>query len=144
MTDPQLTDIDGARQRLGLHGGNQPVLTTLVPVAAVLDAIFLSGALMAKEATHERHVLRYAFMAFDRIRTGEVAAWHCTLCERRKNRGLRKLAKLGVIQHAIGDPVPSKPAVVALICKACDSDDDELERRICKAFGFVPVQHGHA
>lgn len=140
MADPVIMDTDAAFRKLGTHG--KPVLITLVPTSAVVVAA-LSGKLLTAEATIERHVLRYAFMTFDRIRTGELPRWPCGLCAK-SHRGLRKLRQLAVIEAAIGAGEPSKPAIVVLICTRCDhGDDDDLGRRIQAHYGLAPLQEGH-
>jgi hypothetical protein len=50
----------------------------LIPQA--LASGTLEAKLLAKEVTAERHLYRYAFGIWDRIRTGEYCPWQCSLC----------------------------------------------------------------
>jgi hypothetical protein len=69
-----------------------------------------------------------AFSVFDRVRTGELAPWHCFLCAR-ELYGTPRLSVLAFIERTLGEPVPTKPALVSPICRFCDSTNTEETRR---------------
>ena len=75
----------------------------------------LRAKIMVKQTTTESHLWHYAFMARDRIRTGELNPWTCVLCERDYS-GLQTLSVLGVIDDPREAPRKNKPAVVTLVC----------------------------
>jgi hypothetical protein len=92
----------------------------------------------------EMHAFRLAFLMTDRIRTGEIDEWFCSLCAA-KHTGLRALSCMSVVERALGDPTPNKPGIVAPVCQACDSvSTDETVRRLQESFGLFAMQEGHA
>ena len=68
--------------------------------AGLIPRAILSGAILEKEATIQRHLFRYAFMPWDRIRTGEYEPWECGLCGKAYS-GLTALSVFGIVDHAI-------------------------------------------
>jgi hypothetical protein len=126
-----------------LDAAGEPMQVTLIG-AGLVPAAITSGAIMAKEITAERHLLRFAFMVWDRIRTGEYDPWTCSLCGRDYS-GLTKLSVFGIVEHALGNPTPSKPAAMALVCEVCDCiSTEETKRRLERLFGVYPLQEGQA
>ena len=95
-----MTSSRQALERLNLDTAGKPAHLSLIGAGLMLPAILL-GAIMAEEATAERHRLRYAFMIWDRIRTGEYDPWACALCAR-EHSGLSKMSVLGLVEHAVG------------------------------------------
>jgi hypothetical protein len=92
----------------------------------------------------ERHALRLAFQMLDRIRTGEIEAWQCFLCDAWRE-GMPAVSVMAVIERALGDPNPDKPGIVAPICHACDSIiPEETTRKVQAVFRLCPVEAGHA
>jgi hypothetical protein len=70
----------------------KPMSLTLLGAGLIPQAIrdgTLQTKIMAEEPAAERHLWRYVFMAWDRVRTGEYDPWTCTLCERDYS-GLRR------------------------------------------------------
>jgi hypothetical protein len=135
-----------ALERLRVEPGT-PMSVMLLGAGLITQAAqngTLKAKLFTKKATTERHLFRNAFSIWDRIRTGEHNPWQCSLCARDYS-GLQMLSVLAMIEQARGDPVPSKPAVMALVCQSCDSvSTQETQRRIEKKFGFYSVQQGTA
>jgi hypothetical protein len=130
----------------------QRLLACLPPqrqaVARLITQAAESGALeaklLAKEATIERHLYRLAFSMWDRIRTGEHDPWECALCAKNYT-GLPMLSVFAMIDHPRSAPVPTKPALMALVCQTCDSvSTEETERRINEMLGVHPTQQGRA
>jgi hypothetical protein len=108
--------------------------------------LVLDLAAMTKEQfmAPEHHFKRLAFQCQDRIRTGEIDPWQCSLCEREFNGGL-KLSCTAVIERMLGDPTPKKPGIVMPICHGCDSvSTEETQRLVMQYFGLLPLQVGHA
>ena len=118
----------------------KPMSLTLLGAGLIPQAIrdgTLHPKILAKETTTENHLWRYAFMVWDRVRTGEYDPWMCTLCGRNYS-GLRALSVLGVIDDPREAPTPNKPAAMALVCTSCDSvSSEETQRRIEQTFGLV-------
>jgi hypothetical protein len=128
-----------AMERLVTAG--KPMSLSLIGAGLIHQGMLdgtLPAKLMAEEATAERHLFRYAFIAWDRIGTGEYDPWQCTLCSKDYS-GLRPLSVLGIVDHARDAPLPSKPAVIALVCQRCDSvSTAETRRRVEQVFGLYP------
>jgi hypothetical protein len=92
---------------------------------AVEDGTLTSAA---EPAFTEEKRWRHAFMAWDRIRTGDRDPWSCILC-RRDYSGIDALAVLGVIDDPRTDHSASRsstePVAVALVCASCASASPE-------------------
>lgn len=143
----QVTDPRQALEFLGVKAGT-PLMVTLLGsglIASALNDGSLRKKLMTKKVTHERHLFRYAFPIWDRIRTGEMNPWQCTLCAKRFS-GLAALSAFALLDHVRDAPLPNKPGIMALICGACDSESTEqTKRQVFEAFGLMPpVAEGHA
>jgi hypothetical protein len=118
----------------------KPMSLTLLGAGLIPQSIrdgTLQAKIMARKVSTERHLWRYAFMVWDRVRTGEYDPWMCTLCGRNYS-GLRALSVLGVIDDPREAPTPNKPAAMALVCTSCDSvSTEETQRQIEQTFGLV-------
>jgi hypothetical protein len=136
-----MTRTDSPEVRALLENG-QPINVNLFGAAAIQREVL--SQTFEELTKPERHALRLAFQVFDRMRTGEIEPWACTLCGR-EHRGLRRVSALAVIERAVGDPTPQKPGIVAPICHGCDSiSTEETLRQIQSLFGLYSVQEGHA
>jgi hypothetical protein len=140
-------DAAGAMRRLGGADAGTPMAIALFGAGLIpleLAAGTLEAKLMAKEATTERHLYRFAFSMWDRIRTGEHSPWQCSLCAK-EYAGLPMLSVFALIDHPYAPPLPNKPGVMALVCQTCDSiSTEETQRRLGEMFGLLPVQEGRA
>ncbi len=140
-------DAADAMTQLGADKAGAPMGVALlgaglIPLEIALGT--LEAKLMAKEASTERHLYRFAFGIWDRIRTGEHSPWQCSLCAK-DYAGLPMLSVFAIIDHPYDPPLPSKPGIMALVCQTCDSvSTQETRRRIGKVFGLLPVQEGRA
>jgi hypothetical protein len=148
--DENITAYDTAEaalRRLGGVDAGTPMSVALVGAGLITQAAqsgALEAKLLAKEATTERHLYRLAFSMWDRIRTGEHNPWECTLCAKHYT-GLAMLSVFALIDHPRSAPVETKPALMALVCQACDSVSmEETTRRINEMFGFYPAPQGQA
>jgi hypothetical protein len=111
-------------ERLGIAGTH--VCLTVIEAERIPQAVedgTLTSA--AEPASIEEQRWRYAFMAWDRIRTGDCDSWSCALCERDYS-GLRMLSALGVIDDP-RTPGSAGPVDVALVCASCASGNVEEE-----------------
>jgi hypothetical protein len=98
---------------LGIAGTH--VCLTVIPAERIPQGVedgTLTSA--AEPASVEEQRWRYAFIAWDRIRTEEPDSWSCSLCERDYS-GLRMLSALGVIDDP-RTPGSAGPVDVALVC----------------------------
>jgi hypothetical protein len=120
----------------------KPMSLILLGAGLILQAIqdgTLRAKIMVKQTTTESHLWHYAFMAWDRVRTGELNPWTCALCEHDYS-GLQALSVFGVIDDPREAPLPNKPALVALVCGPCDGvSSEETRRRIGQTFGLIEV-----
>lgn len=133
--DPKPANSDQIEQVL-TSGGQ--VRLTVVGAALLLATILAAGRAKAATDLFARQPalrpLRLAFSVYDRIRTGELPAWTCALCERQR-RGLQQLSVLAVIDHL--DDHADKPALTGLVCVACDSvSEAQTVRRLHEVFGL--------
>lgn len=136
-----MASLGSPEVRAMLEAG-QPINVNLFGAAAII------GEARSKSFNElmvpEMHAFRLAFQMFDRMRTGEIEAWRCTLCGL-EYRGLSRVSVMAVIERALGDPTPKKPGIVAPICQDCDSaSTQETVRSIQAAFGLCSLQWGHA
>jgi hypothetical protein len=140
-------DAAGALKRLGGVEAGAPMSISLLGAGLIPQALAsgtLEARLMAKEATTERHLYRFAFQLWDRIRTGEHSPWQCSLCAK-DYAGLPMLSVFALVDRPRDLPLPNKPGIMALVCQACDSiSTQETQRRISKMFGLSPTQEGRA
>ena len=136
-----ITEADSPEVRAFLEAG-QPINVTLFGAAAI--QLELLSRTVDELMAPERHAFRLAFQTFDRMRTGEIEPWQCTLCGG-EHVGLGRLSAMAVLERALGDPTPEKAGLVAPICHACDSvSAAETSRRIQAMFGLYTLQEGHA
>jgi hypothetical protein len=122
-------------ERLGLTGTH--VCLTVIEAERIPQAVE-DGTLTeaAEPASIEEQRWRYAFMAWDRIRTEEPDSWSCALCGRDYS-GLRMLSILGVIDDP-RTPGSAGPVDVPLVCASCASaSPDEMEREIASTLGLA-------
>jgi hypothetical protein len=135
-----LVETQQAMERLDATTVGKPVCLTMMGAGVIAGALLdgtLRAKIMARQATGERHLWRYCFMVWDRVRTGEYSPWACTLCGG-DYFGLQRLSVLGVIDDPRRGSTPDKPAAMALVCTACDSvSQEETQRRIRQKFGLV-------
>jgi hypothetical protein len=128
--------------QLGAATTGKPMSHSLIGAGLILQAVqngTLQAKIMAKQATAERHLWRYAFMVWDRVRTGECDPWSCTLCGRDYS-GLQMLSVLGIIDDPREAPLPNKSAAMALVCAPCDNvSTEDTQRGIEQTFGLVGV-----
>jgi hypothetical protein len=136
-----MTRVDSAEVRALLAAG-EPINVNLFGAAAIHREVCWRtfDDLMAPE----RHAFRLAFQVFDRMRTGEIEPWQCTLCGG-EHAGLRRLSVMAVIERTRGEPTPEKPGLVAPICQACDGiSTAETTRRLHSMFGLSGLAEGSA
>jgi hypothetical protein len=140
-------DATDALKRLGGVEAGAPMNIALLGAGLIPLALAsgtLEAKLMAKEATTERHLYRFAFGVWDRIRTGEYCPWQCSLCAK-DYAGLPMLSVFALIDHPRDPPLPNKPGIMALVCQTYDSiSTQETRRRIDEMFGLSPIQEGRA
>lgn len=99
----------------------------------ILDAGHRDGGQELSRRPEMRPV-RLAFSIHDRIRTGELPTWTCSLCERQR-QGLAQLSLLAVIDHE-GDTAKD-PSLTALVCMPCDNvSEEDTVRRVREVFGL--------
>jgi hypothetical protein len=123
-------------ERLGITGTH--VRLTVIPAERIPQAVE-DGTLTeaAEPASIEEQRWRYAFMAWDRIRTGDCEFWSCALCERDYS-GLRVLSILGVIDDPREPLTAAGPVDVPLVCASCASGSpEEIEREIAQTLGLA-------
>lgn len=144
MTLAKITPLrDGDVQALLTDTQGLPVNVAVVGAALVVPLMMRAGSTDAAKTPEMRHV-RLAFMAWDRIRTGELRRWPCLLCAAERSE-LQGLSCLAVIDRVADKLQPSKPALVAMVCGACDSvSSDDTRRRIEASLGLRILQEGHA
>jgi hypothetical protein len=140
-TNVSLVDPRKAMEQLNTTAtAGKPMSLTLLGAGLIPQAIrdgTLHPKILAKQTTTENHLWRYAFMVWDRVRTGEYDPWMCTLCGHDYS-GLRALSVLGVIDDPREAPLPNKPAAMALVCGTCDGvSAEETRRRIEQTFGLA-------
>jgi hypothetical protein len=137
-----LVDPRRAMEQLDAAAAGKPMSLILLGAGLIQETVrngTLAAKILAKQVTTERHLWRYAFMAWDRIRTGEYDPWGCTLCGREYS-GLQRLSVFGVIDDPRAAPLPNKPAAMALVCTFCDCVSmEETQRRIEQTFGLTRV-----
>jgi hypothetical protein len=135
-----LTDTHKAMERLDATTAGKPMCLTLLGSGLIAQAIrdgTLAKRIMAGQATTERHLWRYAFMVWDRVRTGEYDPWSCTLCGHSYS-GLAMLSVLGIVDDPREAPCKDKPAAVAVVCTSCDSaSTEETQKGIEQTFGLI-------
>jgi hypothetical protein len=121
-------------ERLGITGTH--VCLTLITAERIPRAVEDGTLTEAEEpATVEEKRWRHAFMAWDRVRTGDCDSWSCALCGRDYS-GLRMLSVLGVIDDP-REPLPG-PVDVPLVCASCASGNPEgIEREIASTLGLA-------
>jgi hypothetical protein len=121
---------------------DQPVNVYLIGAGIILHRILSIPKDQLMEPQYRP--VRLAFSMFDRIRTGEITPWQCFLCAR-EFHGLAGLSVFALIERTLGDPLPTKPAMVMPICATCDGvSTEETRRRVEQVYGLSKMQEGHA
>jgi hypothetical protein len=120
-------------------GGDPPVRIAIIGAVALMAVIHHANrsrkALNRLSRDPEARPVRIAFSLYDRIRTGELPAWHCLLCEQTFH-GQGDLCALAVTDHP-GDTA-DKPSLTAFVCLSCDSVGvEDTERRIYAALNLT-------
>ena len=127
MVDPQM-----AMERLGTTTTGKPGILMMLS-AELISAAVRDGTLWAKveaeEATAERHLWRCAYKTWELIQSHETTPWPCMLCER-GYYGLSMLSVIGVTTDPREGLIPTKLAVMTLVCASCDVSSEETRRRI--------------
>lgn len=109
----------------------------LVPLLVATNPAIFTGRDPAQRS------FRLAFLQWDLIKRGEMAVWPCVLCDR-EYTGFADLSCFVIMDRIIGR-ANDQPALVAMICRTCDSvSTDETRRRVQEMFGLLPMQEGHA
>jgi hypothetical protein len=125
-----------AAERLGITGTH--VCLTVITAERIPRATEDGTLTEALEpATAEEKRWRYAFIAWDRIRTGDCDSWSCSLCERDYS-GLPMLSVLGVVDDPREPLCAAGPVAVALVCTSCAGGRaEEMEREIARTLGLA-------
>jgi hypothetical protein len=131
---------DGSPPRHGVSADSPEVRNLLAAGEPINLHLFGFGAVQIMIGTlseqqlmaPEHHAFQRAFETIDKIRTGEIRPWRCSV--------------VAVIDRALGESNWDKPALAVPVCHACDSvDSEETKYRIRTALGLSPpLQEGHA